>query len=72
VSTPATRPDTTRLQRLAHSYRDSAALVAAVELGLFTRWRSAGPTSSARARATWPPTSSWPACSRAWPGAGPG
>ncbi|HEY7651807.1 MAG TPA: hypothetical protein VIG07_03205 [Methylomirabilota bacterium] len=36
VSAPAPRPDTTRLQRLVHSYRDAATLMAAVELGLFT------------------------------------
>ena len=37
VSAPAPRPDTTRLQRLVHSYRDAATLMAAVELGLFTQ-----------------------------------
>jgi len=51
VSTPATRPDTTRLQRLAHSYRDSAALMAAVELGLFTRVACGAETEAAVAQA---------------------
>src|SRR5260370_31966478 len=51
VSTPATRPDTTRLQRLAHSYRDSAALMAAVELGLFTRVARGAETEAAVAQA---------------------
>jgi hypothetical protein len=37
VSAEAPRPDTTRLQRLVHSYRDAATLMAAVELGLFTQ-----------------------------------
>ncbi len=31
------RPDTVRLQRLVRAYRESAALMAAIELGLFTR-----------------------------------
>lgn len=34
---PAPRLDTVRLQRLARAYRESATLMAAVELGLFTR-----------------------------------
>ena len=51
MSTPATRPDTTRLQRLAHSYRDSAALMAAVALGLFTRVACGAETEAAVAQA---------------------
>src|SRR5260370_6917574 len=51
VSTPATRPDTTRLQRLAHSYRAVAALMAAVELGLFTRVARGADTEAAVAQA---------------------
>jgi len=49
VATP--RPDTTRLQRLVHSYRDAAALMAAVELGLFTRVAAGADTEAAVARA---------------------
>jgi len=49
VSTP--RPDTTRLQRLVHSYRDAAALMAAVELGLFTQVARGADTEAAVARA---------------------
>jgi hypothetical protein len=51
VSTEAPRPDTTRLQRLAHSYRDAAALMAAVELGLFTQVARGADTEAAVARA---------------------
>jgi hypothetical protein len=51
VSTPASRPDTTRLQRLVHSYRDAAALMAAVELGLFTQVARGADTEAAVARA---------------------
>jgi O-methyltransferase/methyltransferase family protein len=52
VSAPASsRPDTTRLQRLAHSYRDAAALMAAVELGLFTQVARGADTEVAIARA---------------------
>jgi hypothetical protein len=51
VSAPAPRPDTTRLQRLVHSYRDAAALMAAVELGLFTQVARGADTEAAVARA---------------------
>jgi hypothetical protein len=51
VSAPAPRPDTTRLQRLVHSYRDAAALMAAVELGLFTQVARGNETEAAIARA---------------------
>jgi hypothetical protein len=51
VSTEAPRPDTTRLQRLVHSYRDAAALMAAVELGLFTQVARGADTEAAVARA---------------------
>lgn len=51
MTAPAPRPDTTRLQRLVHSYRDSAALMAAVELGLFTRVAEGADTEAAVARA---------------------
>jgi hypothetical protein len=51
VSTPVHRPDTTRLQRLVHSYRDAAALMAAVELGLFTEVARGADTEAAVARA---------------------
>jgi hypothetical protein len=51
MSTPAPRPDTTRLQRLVHSYRDAAALMAAVELGLFTRVARGADTEAALASA---------------------
>jgi len=51
VSAPASRPDTTRLQRLVHSYRDAAALMAAVELGLFTHVARGADTEAAVARA---------------------
>jgi O-methyltransferase/methyltransferase family protein len=47
----APRPDTTRLQRLVHSYRDAAALMAAVELGLFTQVARGADTEAAVARA---------------------
>ncbi|HEY7434664.1 MAG TPA: methyltransferase [Methylomirabilota bacterium] len=47
----APRPDTTRLQRLVHSYRDAAALMAAVELGLFTHVARGADTEAAVARA---------------------
>jgi hypothetical protein len=50
VATPP-RADTTRLQRLAHSYRDAAALMAAVELGLFTQVARGADTEAAVARA---------------------
>jgi hypothetical protein len=50
VSTPP-RADTTRLQRLAHSYRDAAALMAAVELGLFTQVARGADTQAAVAQA---------------------
>jgi hypothetical protein len=51
VNVPAPRPDTTRLQRLVHSYRDAAALMAAVELGLFTAVARGADTEAAVARA---------------------
>jgi hypothetical protein len=51
VSAQAPRPDTTRLQRLVHSYRDAAALMAAVELGLFTQVARGADTEAALARA---------------------
>jgi hypothetical protein len=51
VPAPAPRPDTTRLQRLVHSYRDAAALMAAVELGLFTQVARGADTDAAVARA---------------------
>lgn len=51
MSAPASRPDTTRLQRLVHSYRDAAALMAAVELGLFTQVARGADTEAAVARA---------------------
>jgi hypothetical protein len=47
----APRPDTTRLQRLVHSYRDAAALMAAVELGLFTQVARGADTEAAVERA---------------------
>ena len=50
MNVPAPRPDTTRLQRLAHSYRDAAALMAAVELGLFTAIAGGADTEAAVAR----------------------
>jgi hypothetical protein len=50
VSTPP-RADTTRLQRLAHSYRDAAAVMAAVELGLFTQVARGADTEAAVAGA---------------------
>ncbi len=50
-SEAAPRPDTTRLQRLAHAYRDAAALMAAVELGLFTQVARGADTEPALARA---------------------
>jgi O-methyltransferase domain/Dimerisation domain len=51
VNPEVPRPDTTRLQRLAHSYRDAATLMAAVELGLFTRVARGADTEAALARA---------------------
>ena len=51
MNVPAPRPDTTRLQRLVHSYRDAAALMAAVELGLFTAVARGADTEAAVARA---------------------
>lgn len=51
MNVPAPRPDTTRLQRLVHSYRDAAALMAAVELGLFTRVARGADTETAVAQA---------------------
>jgi O-methyltransferase/methyltransferase family protein len=51
VSAPAPRPDTTRLQRLVHSYRDAATLMAAVELGLFTQVARGADTEAAVAGA---------------------
>jgi len=51
LNVPAPRPDTTRLQRLVHSYRDAAALMAAVELGLFTRVARGADTEAAVAQA---------------------
>jgi hypothetical protein len=51
VSAPAPRPDTTRLQRLVHSYRDAATLMAAVELDLFTQVAHGADTEAAVARA---------------------
>ena len=51
MSAPVPRPDTTRLQRLVHSYRDAAALMAAVELGLFTQVARGADTEAAVARA---------------------
>ena len=50
MSTPP-RADTTRLQRLAHSYRDAAVLMAAVELGLFTQVARGADTEAAVAGA---------------------
>ena len=50
MSTPP-RADTTRLQRLTHSYRDAAALMAAVELGLFTQVARGADTQAAVAQA---------------------
>lgn len=44
-------PDTTRLQRLVHSYRDAATLMAAVELGLFTHVARGADTEAAVAAA---------------------
>jgi len=51
LNVPVPRPDTTRLQRLAHSYRAAAALMAAVELGLFTRVARGADTEAAVAQA---------------------
>jgi O-methyltransferase/methyltransferase family protein len=51
MSGTAPRPDTTRLQRMVHSYRDAAALMAAVELGLFTQVAHGADTEAAVARA---------------------
>ena len=51
MSAQTPRPDTTRLQRLVHSYRDAAALMAAVELGLFTQVARGADTEAAVARA---------------------
>ena len=51
MSADAPRPDTTRLQRLVHSYRDAAALMAAVELGLFTHVARGADTEAALTRA---------------------
>jgi SAM-dependent methyltransferase len=51
VPDPAPRLDTTRLQRLVHSYRDAATLMAAVELGLFTRVARGAVTEADLARA---------------------
>ena len=51
VSAPAPRPDTTRLQRLVHSYRDAATVMAAVELGLFTQVARGADTEAAVAGA---------------------
>ena len=48
---PAPRLDTTRLQRLVHSYRDAATLMAAVELGLFTSVARGAVTEADLARA---------------------
>lgn len=50
MATPP-RADTTRLQRLVHSYRDAAALMAAVELGLFTQVARGADTEVAVAQA---------------------
>jgi hypothetical protein len=50
VADLAPRLDTTRLQRLVHSYRDAATLMAAVELGLFTRVARGAVTEAALAR----------------------
>ena len=49
MSAQAPRPDTTRLQRLVHSYRDAATLMAAVELGLFTQVARGAHTEAALA-----------------------
>ena len=51
MSAPGPRPDTTRLQRMVHSYRDAATLMAAVELGLFTQVARGADTEPAVARA---------------------
>jgi len=51
LSTPPSRPDTTRLQRLVHSYRAAATLMAAVELGLFTQVARGADTEAAVAQA---------------------
>jgi len=51
MSAQAPHPDTTRLQRLVHSYRDAAALMAAVELRLFTQVARGADTEAAVARA---------------------
>ncbi len=45
------RPDTVRLQRLARAYRESGALLAAVELGLFTEVARGADTEEALAAA---------------------
>lgn len=45
------RPDTVRLQRLARAYRESGALLAAVELGLFTEIARGADTEEALAAA---------------------
>src|SRR5712671_2223990 len=68
LNVPVPRPDTTRLQRLAHSYRAAAALMAAVELGLFTRVARGADTEAAVAQALDLTTrSGW--SPRAWPSA---
>src|SRR3546814_19745693 len=41
------RPTTVRLQRLVRAYRESAALMAAVELGLFTKLARGADTEAA-------------------------
>ncbi|HEX5814083.1 MAG TPA: methyltransferase dimerization domain-containing protein, partial [Methylomirabilota bacterium] len=51
MAADAPRPDTTRLQRLVHSYRDAATLMAAVELGLFTHVARGADTEAALTRA---------------------
>ena len=51
MNVPVPRLDTSRLQRLAHSYRDAAALMAAIELGLFTRVACGADTEAAVAQA---------------------
>ena len=51
MAEPGPRPDTTRLQRLVHSYRDPATLMAAIELGRFTQVARGADTEAAIARA---------------------
>lgn len=48
---PAARPTTVRLQRMVRAYRESAALMAAVELGLFTKIAEGHDTEAALSQA---------------------